>query len=277
MEEWKRNLAFCWLGQFFSILGFSFALPFAPYYLQELGITDPARLRFWTGLFGSATGLTMMFASPIWGYLADRWGKKLMSLRASLGGTIVLLGMGLATSPEMLLSFRLLQGVFTGTITAYLTLVVSSTPKKRMGLAIGLLNSAVFCGNSLSPLLGGVFADLFGYRASFFVAAALLFVSFLTSLFFVREQHAEAESSAKFSLFADFKALIVTGGMLPIVGMYFLYAVGMTFQRPQMPLLVRDIALTETNIATQAGFVIAAAGIASVLAGVIIGALTDRG
>jgi DHA1 family multidrug resistance protein-like MFS transporter len=122
-----------------------------------------------------------------------------------------------------------------------------------------------------------MFADLFGYRASFFVAAALLFASFLTSLFFVREQHVKPESDVKFSLFADFKALIVAGGILPIVAIFFLYSIALTIQRPQIPLLVRDIALTDTNLATQAGFVIAAAGIASVLAGIIIGALTDRG
>lgn len=276
MEEWKKNLLICWVGQFFSIMGFSFALPFAPYYLQELGITDPAQLRLWTGLFSSATGFTMMFAAPIWGYLADRMGRKLMTIRASLGGAIVLLGMGLSQSPEMVLFFRMLQGVFTGTMTAYLTLVVASTPKHRMGFAIGVLNSAVFCGNSLSPLLGGVFADWFGYRASFFVAAGLLFASFLTSWIFIRE-HFAPSSAASSSFFTDMKALVLNGSVFSIVGMIFLYALSLTIQRPQLPLLVRDIVITDHNLATQAGFVMSSGGVASVLAGMIFGTLADRG
>ena len=276
MAEWKKNLLICWFGQFFSIMGFAFALPFAPYYLQELGITDPVRLRLWTGFFSSATGFTMMFAAPLWGYLADRMGRKLMTLRASLGGTIVLLGMGLATSPEMVLFFRLMQGIFTGTMTAYLTLVVAQTPKHRMGFAIGVLNSAVFCGNSLSPLLGGVFADLFGYRASFFVAAGLLFASFLTSLVFVQERFTP-QVQASPSFFRDMRTLLLHGSVLSILGMLFLYALSLTIQRPQLPLLIRDIVDTEHNLATQAGLVMSAGGVAAVLSGMIFGTLADRG
>ena len=93
-----------------------------------------------------------------------------MSLRASLGGAVVLAGMGLARSPGMLLAFRVLQGVFTGTITANLTLVVSNTPEKRMGFAIGMMNSAVYAGDTLGPLFGGFCADLFGYRVSFLIS-----------------------------------------------------------------------------------------------------------
>ncbi len=276
MEDWKKNLGICWIGQFFSIMGFSFALPFAPYYLQELGITDPAQLRLWTGFFSSATGFTMMFAAPIWGYLADRMGRKLMTLRAGLGGAIVLLGMALATSPEMVLFFRMMQGVFTGTITAYLTLVVAQTPKQRMGFAIGVLNSAVFCGNSVSPLLGGVFADLFGYRASFFVAAGLLFMSFVISLIFIQEGvRGQAQTSPSF--FRDMRTLLLNGSVLSILGMLFFYALSLTIQSPQLPLLIRHLVNTDHNLATQAGLVMSAGGVASVLSGMIFGTLADRG
>lgn len=276
MEEWKSNLLFSWIAQFFSIMGFGFALPFAPFYLQELGVTDEAQIRLWTGAFGSAAGLTMAIATPFWGYLADRIGRKPMTLRASLGGSIVLFGMGLARSPQMLLILRLLQGVFTGTVTAYLTLVVSKTPKERMGLAIGLINSAVFCGNSISPLLGGMFADLFGYRTSFFVAAGLLFASFLTSLIFVQEGF-KPESKTSFSFFSDTKELLLSSGVFPIIGMIFFYATSRMLQNPLLPLLVQKLVSTDTNLATLSGFVVSAAGVASVLAGIIIGTLADRG
>jgi MFS family permease len=176
----------------------------------------------------------------------------------------------------MVLFFRMMQGIFTGTITAYLTLVVANTPKKRMGFAIGVLNSAIFCGNSLSPLLGGVFADWFGYRASFFVAAGLLFASFLTSLVFAKEKFTP-RSQASASFFRDMRALILKGSVLSIVGMIFFYALSLTFQRPQLPLLIREVVATDHNLATQAGFVMSAAGVASVLAGMIFGTLADRG
>ncbi len=276
MEEWKKNLMFSWIAQFFSITGFSFAIPFAPFYLQELGVTGETEIRIWAGVFQSAAGLPMAIMTPFWGYLADRIGKKPMTLRASLGGTVVLFGMGLATSPEMLLAFRILQGMFTGTIIAYQTLVVTSTPKERMGLAIGVMNSAVFFGNSVSPLLGGVFADLFGYRASFFVAAILLCFSFLTSILFVRE-HFTPEPNKTFSFFSDLKRLFTIIGVAQIVGMVSLYGFSRTLQRPVLPLLVQDIVPSSVRVATQAGFVSSAAGVATVLAGILIGTLADRG
>jgi len=151
METWKKTLIICWIAQLFSIMGFGFVLSFAPFYLQELGVSDPAKIRIWAGLFSSASGVTMTLVTPFWGYLADRIGRKPMVLRAGLGGAIVLFAMGMAQTPWMLITLRLLQGVFTGTITAYLTLVISKTPKERVGLAIGLINSAVFAGNSIAP------------------------------------------------------------------------------------------------------------------------------
>ena len=106
MEEWKSTLMLSWIAQVFSIMGFSFALPFVPFYLQQLGVTDQTQIRIWTGALGAAGGLTMAIMTPFWGYLADRIGRKPMTLRASLGGAVVLFGMGLAQSPQMLLIFR---------------------------------------------------------------------------------------------------------------------------------------------------------------------------
>ncbi len=276
MEEWKRNLIFSWVALFFSIMGFSFALPFAPFYLQELGVSGEAQIRIWAGLFQAVSGLTMAIMTPFWGYLADRVGKKPMALRASLGGTIVLLGMGLVRSPEALLIFRMLQGMFTGTVIAYQTLAVSKTPKERLGLALGVMNSAIFCGTSVSPLWGGIFADLFGYRKSFFVAAGLLFASFITSLLFVRENFDPVPNSS-FSFFSDIKDLLLKAGVFPIAGMIFLYAISRTIQRPILPLLVQELVSGSTGVATRTGFVTSAAGVAAVLAGIIVGTLADRG
>ncbi|MBN1836605.1 MAG: MFS transporter, partial [Spirochaetales bacterium] len=155
MIDWRRNLVFVWIAQVLSLVGFSFALPFAPFYLQELGVRGEETLRIWSGLFMAGAGIPLAIMTPIWGYLADHWGRKAMTLRATLGGTAVLLGMGLVRTPGALLLLRVLQGVFTGTVAANLTLVVSTTPEERIGFAIGVMNSAVFAGNAVGPLIGG--------------------------------------------------------------------------------------------------------------------------
>jgi DHA1 family multidrug resistance protein-like MFS transporter len=278
--DWKRNLTFLWIAQFLSLIGFSFALPFVPFYLQELGVTGRGALRVWTGLFAAGSGIPLAIAAPIWGALADRYGRRPMSLRASLGGAVVLAGMGLARTPAMLMVFRVLQGVFTGTITANLTLVVSNTPEKRIGLAVGIMNSAVFAGDTLAPLFGGLCADRFGYRLSFAISALSLLASFLVTLLFVREEFQRpprpSRPPARLPLrLAGLRQAVAP--FLPVVGLIALGGFARYLAAPQYPLLVQEIALPSLGLATQTGLVNAAAGLSVVLAGIVFGRLADRG
>ncbi len=295
MVDWKRNLTFLWIAQFLSLIGFSFALPFVPFYFQELGVTGSGALRVWTGLFAASSGIPLAIAAPIWGSLADRYGRRPMSLRASLGGAVVLAGMSLARTPGMLLAFRVLQGVFTGTITANLTLVVSTTPQKRIGMAVGIMNSAVYAGDTLAPLFGGLCADRFGYRISFAISALSLLASFLVTLLFVREDfqrapaHApRAPRSAELRRAASCRPPLglrrrlsgihaAVAPFLPVVALIALGGFARYLATPLYPLLVQEIALPSLGLATQTGLVNAAAGVAIVMAGILFGRLADRG
>ncbi len=277
MEEWKHNLIFLWISQFFSVIGFSFSLPFVPFYLQELGISGQEELRIWSGLFVSAAGLPMALAMPVWGILSDRWGRKLMILRANLGGAVILLGMGLSTGPGMLLAFRIIQGFFTGTVTANLTLVVSKTPDKKIGFAVGVMNSAVFAGSAVGPLLGGLFADLFGYRAGFFIAAVSMIVSFSVALLFVKEDFKRRNIISSIPTLKRVKYFLLESGILFIIGLIFLLGFCRYMQRPVYPLFVKEIAVPALGVATQTGMLNASAGVAAFLASILIGRLADRG
>jgi len=274
--EWKRNLGFLWAAQVFSLIGFSFALPFVPFYLQELGVSGREQVRLWSGLFNAGAGIPLAIATPIWGALADRLGRKPMSLRASLGGALLLAFMGLARTPGMLLVFRVLQGVFTGTITANLTLAVAGTPERNQGFAIGLMNSAVFAGNTLGPLVGGLFADLFGFRRSFYLSSLSLLISFLI-LLFVKEQFVRQPLRLRWPRFNLARSWSSWRPFLPVISLIALLGLAGNLAVPIYPLLVQEIALPGLGVATQAGIVNAVAGLAVVLAGLLIGRLADRG
>lgn len=116
MERWKINLYTVWFSQVVSLMSFGFGMPFLPFYIQELGVTDPDRIKLYSGILSAAPAITMAVMAPIWGMAADRWGKKLMLLRAMLFASVVIGGMGFATSPQQLVALRFIQGVFTGTI-----------------------------------------------------------------------------------------------------------------------------------------------------------------
>jgi DHA1 family multidrug resistance protein-like MFS transporter len=275
--DWRRNLAVLWICQVLSLMGFSFALPFTPLYIQEMGITDPQVLRLWSGLLMAGSGISLAIMTPIWGILSDRFGRKPMTLRANLAGAAIMAAMGLVRSPELLLVLRIAQGALTGTVIANLTLVVSNTPDRRIGFAIGIMNTAVFTGNAVGPLVGGYFADLFGFRIAFFLSSITLFLAFLIALIWVKEDFTPQSTAGARKFFAGLGHLVRQQRILALIGLFVLFGAARFSPRPMYPLLVKQIAAAGLGVATQAGLVNATAGTAAVLAGVLVGRLVDRG
>jgi DHA1 family multidrug resistance protein-like MFS transporter len=185
--------------------------------------------------------------------------------------------MGLVRSPELLLVLRVVQGAFTGTVVANLTLVVSNTPDRRIGFAIGIMNTAVFAGNAVGPLLGGYFADLFGFRVAFFLSSITLFLAFLVALIWVREEFRPQAADGSLKIFRDLASLVREQRILPFIGLFVLFGLARFSPRPMYPLLVKEIAVAGLGVATQAGLISATAGTAAVMAGVVVGRLVDRG
>jgi len=173
-RAWLKTLAAAWMAQLLSMTGFSFAMPFLPFFLRELGVGSDSSLRIWSGLVLAAPAMTMAVTAPFWGVLADRVGRRAMVMRAMFGGAVVVALMGAAPSAGALLALRFLQGAVTGTVSATNALVSSVAPAGRAGLSLGLMQTAVFAGNSLGPYLGGLSADRLGYPMTFHLAGWML-------------------------------------------------------------------------------------------------------
>ena len=174
MTNWKRTVFFIWLSQFLSIMGFAFAMPFALFYMQELGVTEPVALKKWMALYGAAAPLSLAIFAPVWGAVADRYGRRLMLLRANFGAAFLLVLMGSVQSVEWLVLCRLLQGVLTGTMTAAQTMAAAQTPSHKKGFVLGALASAVYSGAMSGQAIGGFVAEAYGCRAAFLVASGIL-------------------------------------------------------------------------------------------------------
>lgn len=186
--DWRRNLAALWIAEFFAIFGFSFVGPFMPLYLHvNLGLVSEHDVAFWTGLCTGVSGLSMAVASPIWGVLADKYGRKQMLLRAALGGSVCILLMSLVQSPLELAGLRVLQGATSGTVAAATALVAAETPRSRMIWSLGVLSSAIALGSAAGPMIGGLAGAFLGLRWIFLCGGILLALSLLPVLFVVRE------------------------------------------------------------------------------------------
>ena len=186
--DWRRNLAALWLAEFTAILGFSFAFPFLPLFLhRELHIPNGPELSFWTGVAASATGFALALTSPIWGRLADRYGRKTMLIRAMIGGGISVGLMGLSQSALQLTVLRGIQGASSGTVAAATALVATETPAAHLAWGLGILSSAISLGSAVGPAAGGLATSFIGLRAIFLAGGAMLLLAAIPVLFVVRE------------------------------------------------------------------------------------------
>jgi len=171
-----------------AIFGFSFAFPFLSIFIhQDLGVPKGSQLDLWTAATASVSGLSMAIASPIWGILGDRYGRKPMLIRSMVGGAITVGLIYFARSPTELLVLRLLQGATSGTVAAATALVAAETPRNRVGWALGVVTSAVALGSAIGPVVGGLAAALLGLRLMFLGGGILLLLSTVPVLFVVRE------------------------------------------------------------------------------------------
>ncbi|NLO72834.1 MAG: multidrug efflux MFS transporter [candidate division WS1 bacterium] len=272
---WQLTLYVMWIAQLIAMIAFSFVMPFLPFYLRELGVRGDAQVAFWSGVTVSVTGLAMMVAAPIWGSVADRHGRRPMVLRAMFGGAAVMALMGLATSLGQIIVLRLVQGFVTGTVTAATALVSSVTPRSRMGFSMGLIQTSIFSGFAIGPLLGGIAADRFGYRAAFFITGALLFTAGLLVVFGTRE-HFRRPGPGKQPGRSAMGDVLRTPGFTTMLVVALLLNLSGSVAGPLFPLLVEKIAVARQDVASVTGMMLAISGLVASVSAVGSGRLCDR-
>ena len=275
MEIWKKNLYVCWFGVFATSAGLSQLIPILPLFIQQLGVDNVAEIEEWSGIAYGVTFILMAVFSPIWGKAADRYGRKPMLLRASLGMALVLTCMGFVQNVYQLVGLRLLQGTISGYYSAAITLVATQTPKDRSGWALGTLSTGAVAGMLLGPLLGGAVAHLFGLRSVFFVIGALLLVAFLAALLYVTENFTPSEKAAP--KFRDIRRMMphpeVTVAMFATT---FMLQLALMSIQPILTVYIAEMSNNTDYLAFLSGMVFAASGLSSVIAAPRLGALADR-
>ena len=136
------------------------------FFVEELGVTGKA-VPFYAGIAVASSSVTSAIMSPIWGSLADRFGRKPMMLRASIAMTLTMGGIAFVPSVFWLLVLRLLNGVFSGFVPNSTALIASQVPKDQSGYALGTLSTGVVAGTLMGPLIGGFIAENLGMRNVF--------------------------------------------------------------------------------------------------------------
>lgn len=271
---WKQNLKVAWLGNFLTGTSFTLVMPFIPVFVEELGV-GPGLVEYYAGLAVSTNALAAALMAPIWGSLADRYGRKPMMVRAAFAMIFTMGGMAFVPNVFWLLVLRVLNGVFTGYIPNATALIASQVPKDKTGYALGTLSTGAVAGNLIGPTLGGVLAEMFGVHTVFLLVGLLYAIVVILTVFYIREDFVPIKKSDVLpvkEVFAQVKDRKILAGLF-VTSMVIIAAAQAVV--PILTLYVRHLGQTD-NLLFVAGFIISLPGMASLATSGYLGKLGDR-
>ena len=276
MQEisWKDNLRVAWFGSFLTGASISLVVPFMPIFVEQLGI-ERDQVAFYAGLAISISAISAALISPIWGILADKYGRKPMMVRAGLAMTITMGGLAFVPNIYWLIFLRLLNGVFTGFVLNATALIASQVPKDKSGYALGTLSTGVVAGTLTGPFVGGLIAEIFGIRNVFLLVGGFLFLAAILTIFFIKEDFQpvakeKAIPTKELSGSIKHSHLLINLFLTSFVIQFSAQSIG-----PILALYVRDLGQSE-NLLFVSGLIVSSMGFSSMMSAGVMGKLGDK-
>ena len=277
MRNWRVDFFTLWVVQFVAAAGFTVASPFVPLFIQDLGVRGVRQAAVWSGIMGALGGITLAIASPIWGTVADRHGRKLMVERATIGASVFQAAMGLVTNVQQLVALRGLMSMVSGVQSAVMALAATIIPAASLGFAMGTLQTATALGSTMGPFVGGWLAAAVGYRPTFFLTGIILFLSGLLCFFAVHEDFKPAAAGEqKQRAAAGFADVVRVPG---IAGLLFVIAISRAAGGAMaiaIPLILQEMAGGSREVSGTAGTVVGLTALAMGVGAMVWGRLGDR-
>ncbi|WP_446897364.1 multidrug efflux MFS transporter [Clostridium sp. LBM24168] len=275
MKLWKKNLMVCWFGMFVTSIGMSQIAPVLPLYIRHMGISETSLIEQFSGIAFGATFIISAIFSPIWGHAADKFGRKPMLLRASLGMSIVIGSIGFAHNVYELIGLRLLQGVITGYSTACTTLIATQTDNEHAGWALGTLSTSSISGSLLGPVIGGFIEENFGLKNVFFITGALLLIAFIITALFVKESFTYQNKKA-LNIKEVWNSIPDKDLTIVMFITTFMLTMALYSAEPIITVYVTQLLHNSNHVALIAGITFSASGFANIIAAPQLGKLSDK-
>ncbi|NQJ03958.1 multidrug efflux MFS transporter [Streptococcus suis] len=263
-----------WLGNFLTGTSFTLVMPFISVFVEELGV-GPGQVEYYAGLAVSVNALAAALMAPIWGSLADRYGRKPMMVRAAFAMIFTMGGMAFVPNVFWLLALRVLNGVFTGYIPNATALIASQVPKDKTGYALGTLSTGAVAGNLIGPTLGGILAEMFGVHMVFLLVGLLYAIVVLLTVFYIREDFVPIKKGEEMSVKEVFEQV---KDRQMLVGLFVTSMIIIAAAQAVVPILtlyVRHLGQTD-NLLFVAGFIISLPGMASLVTSGYLGKIGDH-
>ena len=274
--SWKILLAMMVTFALMMSSSYTMLIPFLPIYMQsELGATAD-NVSLWSGVTYAITFAISAFVSPIWGKLSDKMGTKPMIIRASFLLAITYFLGGIVRTPFELFLVRAFQGIASGLWPACLVMMSACVPKNKIGISMGLMQSANICGGIIGPLLGGILATAFGMRNSFYVGAVALSLITVTTILFIKEPPVAPEKEINKAQNTSYLSFIKDKNILILLLCVCMTNLVILQIQPIVSLYVQQLSHNSDKAVLLTGFIMSLGGIAGALASPLWGKTGQR-
>jgi len=280
-NDWRVLLVFFILAGIVESQAFGHLGAFTPLFLQELRVPK-ASIPTWTGVLsglGFVIGLPLL---PFWGVWADRYSRKLIIVRSAYVEGVLFTVAALSPNVWVLAFARFLAGFVLGNTGVMLALLADVTPRKRLGLAVGLASAGFPIGASIGPLAGGLIAQHAGIRFLLGMdAGASALIGLLLTLAIHEEHRVQAVRRAVAELLGvAARGIIGTPIVVRLFALYFLAMFGTALAQPFVPIVLQSLYTSGRNgpltlLPTVLGATLTGAGIAMAVTTPLWGRLGD--
>ena len=270
---WVVTLTILVASAFLMDMSFTMITPFLPVYLSSALGAKASEVDMWSGAVFAVTFFVSGLLGPVWGVLADRKSRKLMALRASICLTISYALCGIVQTPMQLFAARFFQGLCAGLYPALLALLAASIPARKTGLSMGLMQGGMTVGAVVGPFVGGVLADYFGMRESFFVASVALGLISLLIGFCIKEKPRTVKVTSR--NWFDWSVLRQPAIFKMLIACAVIHA-SLFSAQPILPLYIAQLQGSMDNIMMLSGTIFSVCAISIMIASPILGAAGQR-
>jgi MFS family permease len=273
--QWRKNQIAVTITVSLQNFGYYLVMPFLPIYIRQLGIESVGKIAFWSGLITGISPLLASFTGTFWGRLGDRYGMKVIAVRAAASNTFFYFMMALCQNVWQLLLVRTLLGLGGGFANVSVALVTKSSPKEKIPSIIGSLQSFQILSAALGPFVGGVLSSSIGTRNTFLVNG-ILNVAALLSVILLYDEHETSKPArgkvASPSLSGFWRQPEYFTSLLIL---FFVNMADRTFG-PIIPLFLEELGTPASRLAIVSGGLISAAAFGEAFSAWLSGKLATR-
>lgn len=265
-----------WFGVLFCSSSYTMSVPFLPLFLFDLGV-EKSSVNLWAGIVHSSAFLVGALMAPLWGLLADKYGKRKMVIRAGISLAVIYALIAFVQTPLQLVGVRMLHGFVGGFVPASMSIVASVAPKEKLGWSLGMMQAGTMTGGILGPLFGGLLAEAFGLRRSFVAAAVIILAATVAVIIWVREGKERMDSAAegKKGKPITYRMAFHNRALMRMLLLLVIFQLSVNMFQPLLTLHIAELQGGLLGAVLSAGFVLSLIGIAGILASPVWGRLGE--